>query len=1130
MIAKRPGSDASKAGFTLVEVLLALFILVAVSYGVIENFMYTGKQTESIDDKTFASQKVMQMLDELRGLVSSSNFSIGTLDSYNQGGVENVLTIKRTEANYDPLNPLSGNRQNPPKDNSKWRYYRTIAIIPAKNDPLARICKVRVLLSETNEVLAESITVLRSIQQPLRCVQVLDAYVFGIDNLPSMSLFTKTTPNTMLGGAWNNSLKPIITSANPGLSIRDFWITRSAYGRDPHYSPMVNVSTSSDQLIPHMSTVYLYPGMVAGRNNGAKVRYIGMDWYVLWDRYIDYDRQLVARGGGIDTVPRDYGSSVADQYNHAVRYPEELAFAKSKGGYTLRYLLEELHANPQKYKNALLVNMNGEMMSMPPMRNYSDAAKEPFASPGYRVVVHPEQLAYASVSDNVKLRLYSYIVPDPGKTLDADYAQNLSTEATILIKGVQVASQISVQKVVGDALTPYAIQSAVFGASADYIADHVPGSTAGTWDTRIVIFATPLRHPEHIPSNSSPRSGLPSNARLYDLEYIPAMVGTPATAPSIPAAGAWNNLDTGHSSSSNNMPKNTARWIVTIAGGALPAGQYTVETRMGKYNSLTGKAQNMPTNLSKTYFWLAMSPPETEKYQFIGDPRHMPYADVKRDHGYNWYFGDNIDPSLYPGFDKAQGKLWANRINVDLPRYFQILREGIMKSGAIFMNASGPIAFNYVGLGGEIGWGLDQSFGNSIKINLAAWRPGALNTTGFVDELTDTVDHNTNTDDDDALDLKSLDEERLRLIARDNDSWYGRYWLGELYPDSVASVWFSSGNLPVGPGNFYRAKYGALTAIPNSHRQAWLRGAPSFFNGFGNGSSSSYFGQEYYPGPPDCDNGPCGMSTIMPLGSVMQRDFNLSLATSLQGKRPYRLDHANVSNRYKPSEWDDPVYSGQRTVLSELESYYAPNGLATDSSLGFIRMWRNPSEVGNVVINGITNSFSQNTQLGVDTMAAAIRGFLSAGAPSVAEDPVAPIPHITINQPSTTLEFVNPSYIGIDWITQWFRWDGEPYTSAYPKDYVSSVPVKYLVKYSLDNGSTWRFIQDLPSAPLTVTGSYGNDAKALQSPYQWDVSNASAFPRGTYWIRIEAYRFPSPTSKIPYPHYTFNQRKISVLR
>ncbi len=143
-----------------------------------------------------------------------------------------------------------------------------------------------------------------------------------------------------------------------------------------------------------------------------------------------------------------------------------------------------------------------------------------------------------------------------------------------------------------------------------------------------------------------------------------------------------------------DLPKNTARWVITIPKARIADNKkLTIETRLGD-TLTTGvmyppESANVPPNLSRTYVWRGTDTwifgdgtttnqpnfPITEQFQFLGDPRHLPYADLKRPHvgagfgatyenrlgmGYNRYFDD---------FESAgSGNLTAVEIRARDPR------------------------------------------------------------------------------------------------------------------------------------------------------------------------------------------------------------------------------------------------------------------------------------------------------------------------------------------------------------------------------------------------------------------------------------------------------------------------------
>ncbi len=160
-------------------------------------------------------------------------------------------------------------------------------------------------------------------------------------------------------------------------------------------------------------------------------------------------------------------------------------------------------------------------------------------------------------------------------------------------------------------------------------------------------------------------------------------------------------------------------------------------------------------NESRTWAWwtgdLSLVP-ITERFQYLGDPRHNPYADLcdageSFPSGYNWFFDDQHESrtdarDAWPSIghvELADG--WMGRSAVDLPHYFLLLREALRRSRAIFIQGPGPLAFS-VSLGGE-------------------------------------------------------DLDRVPGLQRTKEgAWWSKPWLGELYPDAYATQWREEGNLP----------------------------------------------------------------------------------------------------------------------------------------------------------------------------------------------------------------------------------------------------------------------------------------------------------------------------------------------
>src|SRR5262249_2674621 len=127
-----------------------------------------------------------------------------------------------------------------------------------------------------------------------------------------------------------------------------------------------------------------------------------------------------AEENGYDADLNPYPYALCDYFNHAMRQPDELALWNQRVAKveareaaiaaariagvapppalddmskepTLRLFLDDLYGNPNKYRNALVINLHGELLPMPALRNYADPAKEPSTLPDVRVVTHAEQ-------------------------------------------------------------------------------------------------------------------------------------------------------------------------------------------------------------------------------------------------------------------------------------------------------------------------------------------------------------------------------------------------------------------------------------------------------------------------------------------------------------------------------------------------------------------------------------------------------------------------------------------------------------------------------------------------------------------------------------------------------------------
>ncbi len=1048
-------------GFSLVEVLITMTLLALVMMAVSKSIFFMSNQQVRTSDQAFAVQKAIQMMEELRGLIS--NEQIGVLDDYDDGTSYKDILSTRLDVTT-PGNPVSGN--------GRRRYKRKVTVMQIPNEPLARRVYVRVYLASTMEPLAEVVSVLRTVSNEYVPTQVFDVYILSLENVPGWWSALSTMRPTFEG------IIQDLQARNPGIELRPHWITQLAYGRDPFYTPYINKVTKTNLVASPW--VYLYPGLMD--KSGQDFEYYVAD----------------SIGGRINvdgTLTNGASYSVADQYNQGLRYPDEeraydaaVAAAQAAGEtppeMSLRMFIEKLNSQPSTLGNVLVVNLHGELLPLPPMRNYSDAAKDPqtYTTEYVRAVTHPEKLQVASGGET-KLRVYTYVMNPDSVAHDA-----VLPSLTVLISSQVNTANISVRKVVGNQVTDYSWEDAVSGT--DYIVDNAVSTR-----TVITIYNSPLRHVQNGGSNR----GLPAGERLYGLEYIPCEVGSPGQT------AEFNEGVKDLTTNNPNVPKNTARWVILLASGSLNDGQYTLETRIGT-DLTTGSTANKPANLSRTYVWVGRTPPVTEQYQFMGDPRHMPYADVKANHGYNWYF-TAIAAGDYEGYTKTVSGWNGNggQLNLDIPRFFQVYRTGLMAATALWTNMTG-YSFYYVGVGGEMGADASNGFANGLPIIATPWNPSSTASQG-VQEITSgngTSSHNY-----------------ARIIAKTDNTWVSLPWIGELYPDSAYTTWSANGNLPVGTGNYYRAPYTTNFAavIPNFTNFGYApvkrtseKGSASMVNGNPTGTGSDYFNHEYR----DSDQAP-----ITSTGTVVAGAFNFPLPSPINASRPFTLSYTGTGRR--PPEWNDTAYSSQRTRTAFLETYFEkssswnPSADYDSSSLMTVQAG---SQRAYFVMNGLSPqaNFGSN-QIGKFCVVNLLRGFMRAGDPNITVGNIPQVPMVSISSPTSTDEFVDPSNITVDWSAAWSRWDGQLYTEHYPAGFASTATLTYNVKYSPDNGQTWKFVQDNMTAQAGVKDTgFGHGAT---SPLTWNVSGLG---EGNYLLRVEGYREDFPL------HYAYHQRQIYIKR
>jgi len=1209
-------------GYTFVELLIAVAILGVMVSGVILARSFMAKQTVSAGDQAYATQKAIQMFEELKGLVNGQEKQgVAVLDNYTDGTSYN--TVLTTDKTVDTSPPSSGNAGDALSGNKltngHWRYLRQVQINRMANDPNVREVVIKVWLYATDsspktpgKLLATEAGLLRTISNVFSPTQVFDVYILALSNV--LGWFTKvpsmqSTFSTVLSD---------MQSRNPGLEVRAHYITQTGFGRDPLYKPFINQDnpTTATGAFPW---VYFYPGLTIDQTGG----YSGPDTFFDGDQ-VAKDGNILTDHGGNPSVINSAGFAVCDAFNTDMRYPDELAQYQAVSQLdvdsnstapemTLRMLLEQMASQPTSFENAIIVSMHGEVVPLPNIRNYSDPAKDPGnglawtpSTQNMRVVTHPTLIHYPHGSSGVTLRAYAYYdgLESP-YSLDTVYPTSVSQSVSIMtvyFSGVTLVSsgantlQASVSCIYGGInngvtynygitlLPPNTQDPAGMGMSWNVGPVVSGGVTIGS---AITLFNTPLRCPLVVPTASptpsgSGAGGLAVTNRLYNTEYISCPVSTFTNSASLYYPDLTSPVTT--------IPKNTARWVIMIKNNGTATigdGQLSVETRLGSdlTTGPTSSNVNEQENLSRTFVWVGgpsgCTPgtsgcgvtPWTERYEFNGDPRDCPYADVKfgssalgtsdayvtiDSDSYNWYF-KALNTDGFSGFPKTTGGYNGGNPGDwrDMPRYYYLYRTALLNNQALFINLNGYTAW-HADQGGEFGSVYDP-WSNSLPFIKTPWYPASSTGVIQVNEVQGTA--------------SSTSPDGTNVIVTNNGSkpvstWYSRWWRGEMYPDDAFSMWSTAGNLPITNTSlgvsFYRVPASFVTMFVNANstngfdrsrnysREVGAYACADFLNG---SSSSNAF----------MHTTASGGTTLTNLGLKVYPITNYPMPVSTLAYRPYELNYGGtLSNAF-----NDSYYTALETHLSIPSPTSDPARVFYNMVSGSY-----PYALGNMQIDYTPPGGSNKTafmnisglqpqgdytpiELSEIAFSIALRSYFDGGlyaAGTSAHITQLPLIKTWIN--SANAQYYSPNSISVTisgavtdvnanpLTNVWFRYPGitsntgNYYTEEYPN---SGLPittiagaynesgVTFLVnlKYSSNNGSNWQFVQDGSNAHagvLNTNSPYLITSTSIPITYTWDVSNAGQYPAGDYWLRSEVYRQGFPL------HYSYHILDLTINR
>ncbi|MDJ0520709.1 MAG: hypothetical protein QNJ90_01400 [Planctomycetota bacterium] len=666
--------------------------------------------------------------------------------------------------------------------------------------------------------------------------------------------------------------------------------------------------------------------------------------------------------------------------------------------------------------------------------------------------------------------------------------------------------------------------------------------------TVLTLHGTPLSTP-YVNNATNSQKGLPDAYRLYDLDYVPC----PTPAAATDADRFARDLFTTNS----GVPKNTARWIIelplaqvrrtfetTPGAGDGDAADRTiaVETRIGT-DLTTGvmwPTRRKPQNVSRTYAWFVDDPedvPFSERYQFLGDPRHSPYADTDRQgttapHGYNWYFdnftdGASDERGRWLAFDGARLRdRWLGRAGGhDLPRLFSWLRTAVSQTEAVYTTLTGW-SYYYLSVGGDVGYDSANGFANSIPMD---GKPFGLNGDVFENTLTDGG--GTDAIKGSIKYVRSNDGAAAGI--RTGGYWWSKPWLGELFQDSAYTTqWVPWGNLRADTGTTsgeYRlVRRGDLagaqqprgTTLRNAYNRTQREGCTSMFNV---GTSSNTFHHQSVGG---------GTGGLVQDGVELALNYNFPLPTRALISRPFGLAASGSGGVGDEFSYTDAY---PRYLAQMVTTFYDHTNGQTGSGLVRLQEPGADPRGGFIVVNGIDRTTESGSAfIARYSLLSLLHSYFAAGTPGGANR-IRQLPRLQIESPTIVSELLDPSTIEVQWTTDWSRWDGMPYTTSYPNGFTEDESdLRYVLMYSVDNGDSWKHMLDdsraEPGVLPWIEGVGPDPAKVLtdmnlgaDESWSWPTPSTS-FPEGSYVIRIEGYRASESL------HFVQHMEKIYVKR
>jgi hypothetical protein len=1131
-----------QAGASFVELVAAVSIVGIALLVMLQQLTISYRETETNNDRLFAYQKAMALLAELQAKVERGDVeNAAELEDYDDEGREVPVLTTLTGGDGMPFAPdhvMSGNRTS----GGAWQWTRRIDVEEVPGLSRARYVRVRVLHrggGGRSETLATVGSLLNVPPRPYDPVQVHDVYVLACGETPSLWL-----PLASLRATFTQ-VADALAATSRGAQFRLHWITRLGYGRDPLYVPFLNVATSASEAAPW---TYWYPGRI-DESPGAL--------YVP-----EYFTGRIRTEAGVrndwDAARNPHPHAVADRHNHCLREPEAMALweARVAAGLEdpkappLQVLLELMHREPARFRNAIFVNLHGEGLPFPPLRNHSDPAIAPEVQPWARAVTHPARLRPArdpngdgdhADTEDCEFRVYAWNWRTYG--VPAAEAEVLNAPILLQIPGVDLSRNVNAADPTLPATLlvrrcPGWVDPAGGGARPPYesfdspagLPPRAPSAPREMWfevgyessppHTWIRLHNTPLVQPM-LPAAGGAVTGIaaPQHAP-YNLHYVPSAV--------VGGAGGTFARDLATVAPADAPARNTARWRIRIPRAAFQPGfpggtwadrdvRVTVVTRIGA-DPTTGRAwpaPHQPRNRSATYAWWAATTeavPLTERWQLLGDPRHNPYVDLMAGgrsfpHGYNWHWDDlahagQDHAASWPGLHAARlADGFGERVRADAPRMLQLLRGTLQRCGATFVNPYGAPA-RVLLLGGEIALPPAAPGGAFGRVKLHGAWAGRAGPVGV-----DTI----SAPPADAAGVLLPETGTCTGQHEVVSSWRGagelEHWLkpqlGELAPDDWHARWAGTGNLPAADGG---APCFVRRPLPLAQPADFVAAHGLFFGGgasqvLGEAGTTAWF-----------DAGTLAATwRHVPAGELMPAaapavEIGAALKTTLP-QSWFAGATLDVEAEYAgPLPYFAFADSYPKSAAALLEPFYAQAGAAGAATLLVDGGARG-------VMLHVGNGFTPWGGVEHDTvcrsaLAAALRAFHRAGSPGT-PGRVRQLPRLEIVAPEADGAQPTPSFVQLRWKADWLRFDGQRYTADYPAGFTEAeADLRYVWLYSSDRGATWRHAADhspaVPGARPADADLLLRDAAPGPESWLWPTP-ADAVPAGEYLLRVDCH-------------------------